>query len=68
MAEKDIIRQGDDRWERLFARWKASKGDAGWLVIGSEQYRVIANDDDSVIFIPVTGNIDSMYGSMSGGI
>ena len=68
MAEQDIVRKGDDRWERLFKKWKTSKSDAGWLVIGSEQYRVIANDDDSVIFVPVTGNIDGMYGSMSGGL
>lgn len=63
-----VIDRGDDRWERLFREWKASEKDAGWLVIGSEQYRVIANDDDGVLFIPVTGNIDGMYGSLSGGI
>ena len=65
---KDVIRQGDDRWEPLFKAWLAARGDAGWLVHGGLQYRVIAQDDDVIIFEPVSGNIDSMYGSMSGGI
>lgn len=65
---EEIIKEGDRRWERLYSAWKADRRDAGWLVIGSEQYRVIARDDDAVIFIPVVGNIDSMYGTMTGGI
>jgi hypothetical protein len=64
----NIVRKGDVGYERLFTKWKESKKDAGWLVIGSEQYRVIAHEDDSIIFIPVAGNIDSMYGSVSGGV
>ena len=62
-----VIRKGDSEWQRLFEAWKASE-EAGWLVIGSEQYRVIAGDDDSILFIPVTGNIDSMYGSFTEGV
>ena len=64
----DVIRKGDSEWERLFTAWRASKKEAGWLVIGAEQYRVIANDDDSVLFVPITGNIDSMYGHMTQGV
>lgn len=64
--EDNVIRKGDARWERLYSRWRADKGEAGWLVIGAEQYRVIANDDDSIIFIPVTGNIDTLYNSTTG--
>jgi hypothetical protein len=65
---KDVIREGDDRWESLFKAWLASSGDAGWLVYGGKQYRVFAQDDDTVVFENVSGNIDSMYGSLSGGI
>lgn len=63
-----VIKKGDEGWERLFELWKSSNKDAGWLVIGAEQYQVIAKDDDSIIFIPVGGNIDSMYGSTTQGV
>ena len=66
--EKDVIRQGDSRWELLYKAWLGDGKDAGWLVHGGIQYRVLAQDDDTIIFEPVSGNIDSMYGSMSGGI
>ena len=64
----NVIRKGDPRWERLYKEWISSKKDAGWLVIGAEQYRVIAKDDDSILFVPVTGNIDTMYGHMTTGV
>lgn len=63
----EVIRKGDDGWERLFEAWKSSR-EAGWLAIGTEQYRVIAGDDDSILFVPVSGNIDSMYGSTTQGV
>lgn len=65
---ENVIRKGDVEWERLYLKWKESDKDAGWLVTGSEQYRVILNDDDDILFIPVSGNIDSLYGSTTGGV
>lgn len=67
MAEV-VIRKGHPEWERLYSKWKASKDDAGWLVFGSEQYRVIALDDDSIIFVAKAGLIDGMYGSLTQGV
>jgi hypothetical protein len=63
----EVIKKGDPGWERLFEAWKSSE-EAGWLVLNTEQYRVIANDDDAILFIPVSGNIDSMYGSYTQGV
>ena len=68
MATDNVIRKGDPEWDRLFQAWSQDKKKAGWLVLGTLQYRVIQNDDDSVVFVPVTGNIDSYYGSMSQGV
>ncbi len=66
--ENSAIKKGDMEWDRLFEAWKEDNRDAGWLVIGTKQYRVIAKDDDSIIFIPVTGDIDSMYGQTTQGV
>lgn len=63
----NVIRKGHPDWERLYEEWKGSDSEAGWLVTGSMQYRVIATDDDEILFIPVTGNIDSLYGSLTQG-
>lgn len=65
---QDVIKKGDIRFERLFQLWKDDKKDAGWLIIGSESYRVIANDDDDVLFIPARDGIDNYYGTITGGI
>lgn len=67
MAEQ-VIRKGDSEWQRLFDAWKSSKGNAGWLDIRGELYRVIVNDDDSILFIPKAGSIDNMYGSTTQGV
>lgn len=64
----NIIKRGDAEWERLYRAWKADGKDAGWLVTGAEQYRVIAESDENILFIPVTGNIDNMYGSYTQGV
>ena len=64
----DVIKKGDSRFERLVQLWKNDKKDAGWLSIGSELYRVIANDDDLVLFIPTSDGIDNYYGMTTGGL
>ena len=62
------IRKGDEGYEKLVQKWKADKKKPGWLADGSRHYRVIEHEDGQFVFVPVAGNIDSMYGSMSGGI
>lgn len=64
----NVIDKSDERWERLYKAWLSDDKEAGWLVLGSEQYRVVAKDDDSILFIQTSGNIDSMYGSYSQGV
>ena len=65
---QDVIKKDDVRFARLFQLWKNDKKDAGWLVVGSESYRVIANDGDDVLFIPTKSGIDDYYGMTTGGI
>jgi len=64
----NVIRKGDPRWERLFKAWKGEGKSAGWLVLRSEQYRVIGGEDASVLFVPTSGNIDQHYGDYSQGV
>lgn len=66
--EDFVIRKGDQRWDRLYELWKSDKKEPGWLVKGTEQYRVIAGDDEDILFVLVAGNIDGMYGSMTQGV
>lgn len=67
MAE-NVIKKGDPEWQRLFDAWKSAKGNAGWLDIRGALYRVIVNDDDSILFIPQANSIDNMYGSTTQGV
>jgi hypothetical protein len=68
MDNEVYIKFGDPGYERLFTAWKADNREAGTLCIGTEQYTVLLGTDDKVFFKSVSGNIDSFYGSLSGGI
>lgn len=67
-ASPIVVHKGDPGYERLISAWKSDKKDAGTLVIGNEQWHVAIGTDDNVFFTMVSGNIDSYYGSLSGGL
>lgn len=68
MGDSAVIRKGDAEWERLYTAWRADGKEAGYLVMGSEQYKVYANDGDDVLFVRTGSNIDANYASITGGI
>lgn len=61
-----VITKDDSDWLRLYQAWVEQK-QAGWVVIGGTQYRVLRPSDEEVSFELVSG-FDTMYGSITQGL
>ncbi len=61
-----VISKDDPDWLRLYTAWVEQK-QAGWVVVGGTQYRVLHPSDEDIAFELVAG-FDEMYGSITKGM